>query len=232
MAPHTARVQTARALTSGGGDEVLVGLDLGGAGAACGGMGRVSCPTYAWQTELGRGAGLRPLSARYERLPGWWSMATFSTSAEVLTPDHPLVKRGQSKGLPLAFVLADVLRQTGGAYQTTTPMTEKFRDCIRTVAMLTSDDGLLRIAELPEVPVSLENCRQLDPQTRFVIVCRLDVTPAETPRWRRIPPAGIPPWPRGEPRILDMCRGAHIEERTLSDGIRLLHMRPAADLSA
>jgi hypothetical protein len=32
-------------------------------------------------------------------------MATFSTSAEVLPPGHPLVKRGQSKGLPLAFVL-------------------------------------------------------------------------------------------------------------------------------
>ena len=130
-------------------------------------------------------------------------------------PDHPLLKRGQRKGLPLGFVLADVLRQTGGAYQTTTPMTGKFRDCIRAVAKLTSDDELLRIAELPEVPVSLENCRQLDPQTRFIMICRLDVSPAETPRWRRIPPTGIPTWPRGEPRILDMCRGARIEERVI-----------------
>ena len=51
-------------------------------------------------------------------------------------------------------------------------MTGKFRDCIRAVAKLTSDDELLRIAELPEVPVSLEKCRQLDPQTRVVMACR------------------------------------------------------------
>jgi len=50
-------------------------------------------------------------------------MATFRTSAEVLTPDQAL-----------GFVLADVLRQTGGAYQTTTPVSGKFRDCIRAVA--------------------------------------------------------------------------------------------------
>jgi len=148
-------------------------------------------------------------------------------------PDHPLLKRGQRKGLPLGFVLADVLRQTGGAYQTTTPMTGKFRDCIRAVAKLTSDDELLRIAELPEVPVSLENCRQLDPQTRFIMICRLDVSPAETPRWRRIPPTGIPPWPRGElGGILGMCRGARIEERTVLEGRSLLHIGPAADLRA
>jgi hypothetical protein len=149
-------------------------------------------------------------------------MATFSTSAEVLTTDQAL-----------GFILADVLRQTGGAYQATTPMSAKFRDCIRAVARLTSDDELLRIADLPVVPVSLENCRQLDPQTRIVMLCRLDVSPAETPRWRRITPTGIRPWPRGEPRILDMRQGARIEERTLlPDGFSLLRMGPAADLPA
>jgi hypothetical protein len=149
-------------------------------------------------------------------------MATFRTSAEVLTPDQAL-----------GFVLADVLRQTGGTYQTTTPMSGKFRECVRAVARLTSDDELLRIAELSVVPVSLENCRQLDPQTRIVMICRLDVSPAETPRWRRIPPPGVSPWPRGEPRILDMCQGARIEERTLlPDGFSLLRMGPAADLPA
>jgi len=154
-------------------------------------------------------------------------MATFSTSAEVLTPAwNPVGKRAATP--PRGFVLADVLRQAGGAYQATTPMSGKFRDCIRAVATLTSDDELFRIAELPEAPVSLENCRQLDPQTRIIMVCRLDVSPAETPRWRRIPD-GIPPWPRGEPRILDMCRGARIEERTLPGGGRLLRMGPAAD---
>jgi hypothetical protein len=149
-------------------------------------------------------------------------MATFSTSVEVLEPDHRL-----------GFVLADVLRHTGGAYETTTAMTAMFRDCVRAVAKLTEDDELLRIAELSQVPVSLENCRDLDPRTRFVMVCRLDVSPAETPRWRRIPPTGIPPWPGGEVgRLLNMCRGAHIEERAVLEGRTLLHMTPAPDLPA
>ena len=124
---------------------------------------------------------------------GVWKMATFRTSAEVFVPDHPLMQRGQTKGFSPGVVVADVLRQTGGAYETTTPLTEKFRDCIRAVAKLTSDDELLRIADLPEVPVSLENCRQLDPQTRVILICRLDVSPVETPRWRRIPPLAFLP---------------------------------------
>jgi hypothetical protein len=55
---------------------------------------------------------------------------------------------------------------------------------IREIAELTSDDQLLRIAELPEAPVPLEHLRHLDPQTRIVIGYRLDVTPAESPRLR------------------------------------------------
>jgi hypothetical protein len=78
-------------------------------------------------------------------------------------------------------VLGDVLQQTDGVYETTTRMTPKFRE----VAELTSDDQLLRIAELAEVPVSLEHLRQVDPQTRILIGYRLDVTPAESPRLRR-----------------------------------------------
>jgi hypothetical protein len=159
-------------------------------------------------------------------------MATFSTSAEVLTPAENPLRKGQGAIVPPGFVLADVLRQTGGAYQTAIPMSGKFRDWIRAVARLTSDDELFRVAELPEVPVSLENCRQLDPQTRFVAVFRLDVSAAETPRWRRIPPAGIPPRSRGEFRILDMCQGAHIEERAFPGGGSLLRITPAANLPA
>ena len=136
-------------------------------------------------------------------------MATFSTYAEVLTPDHPLMKPGRVKwslgGLP-GIVLADVLGRTGGAYETTTPLSEKFRDCVRAVAELTSDDDLRRIAELPEVPVSLEGCRQLDP------------------------PAGIPATPRSEiDSLLRACRGARIEEHALPDGRYARHTWPAAD---
>jgi hypothetical protein len=157
-------------------------------------------------------------------------MATFRTFAEVLMPDAPFLKRGQEKGFTAGFVLADVLSQTGGVYRTTVPLSEKFRVCIRAVARLTSDDELLRIADLPEAPVSLENCRQLDPQTHFILICRLDVSPAETPRWRRIQPTGISVWPPGEPRILDMCQGARIEEHViLPDGFSLLRMGPAVD---
>ena len=159
-------------------------------------------------------------------------MATFSTYAEVLRPDHVMMKMyraGVEKQHP-GIVLADLLRQTGGAYETTTPLTERFRGYIREVAELTADDELLRIAELSQVPVSLENCRQLDPQTRVVMFSRLDVSPAETPRWRRIPPGGIPAPPRSDvDRVLRRCHGARIEEHALPDGRHWHHIGPAAE---
>ena len=159
-------------------------------------------------------------------------MATFSTYAEVLRPDHVMMKMyraGVEKQHP-GIVLADLLRQTGGAYETTTPLTERFRGYIREVAELTADDELLRIAELSEVPVSLENCRQVDTETRVVMISRLDVSPAETPRWRRIPPGGIPAPPRSDvDRILRRCRGARIEEHALPDGRHWHHIGPAAE---
>jgi hypothetical protein len=158
-------------------------------------------------------------------------MARFSTYAEVLTPDHPLTKlarRMWRTNRPPGVVLADVLRQTGGAYEVTTPLTETFRGYIREVAELTSDDELLPIAELSEAPVSLEGCRQLDPQTRIVMFCRLDVSPAETPRWRRIPRGGILTAPRSDlDDVLQRCRGARVEEHALPDGRHWRHMGPA-----
>jgi hypothetical protein len=155
-------------------------------------------------------------------------MATFSTYAEVLTHDHPLIKLGRRMNRLPGVLLADILRQSGGAYETTIPLTEKFRRCIREVAELTSDDELFRIAELSEVPVSLENCRQLDPQTRVGMFCRLEVTPEDTPRWRRIPPGGIPTTPRSElDDVLRRCRGARVEEHALADGRHWHHLGPA-----
>ena len=102
-------------------------------------------------------------------------MATFRTYAEVLRPDHPMMKKNYKAAItwrPSRYrpaeleqdmraepgvVLGDVLQQTGGAYETTTRLTPKFREDIRETAVLTSDDQLLRIAGLPEVPVSLEH---------------------------------------------------------------------------
>jgi hypothetical protein len=129
-------------------------------------------------------------------------MATFSTYAEVLFPDHPMMKihqaastwspsRYRSAEIDQAMraepgvVLGDVLQRTGGAYETTTRLTPKFRADIREIAELAADGELLRIAELPEVPVSLEHLRHVDPQTRIAVGYRLDVTAAESPRLRR-----------------------------------------------
>jgi len=129
-------------------------------------------------------------------------MATFRTYAEVLGPDHPLMKnkarstnwspsRYRSAEIEQAMrtepgvALSDVRRQTGGGYETTTRLTPKFREDLREIAELTSDDDLRRIAELPEVPVSLEHLRHVDPRTRILVGYRLDVSPAESPRLRR-----------------------------------------------
>jgi hypothetical protein len=138
-------------------------------------------------------------------------MATFRTYAEALRPDHPLMKIHKaaltwrsSRYRPAEIerdmraepgvVLGDVLQRTGGVYETTTRMTPKFREDIREIAELTSDDRLLRIAELAEVPVSLEHLRHVDPQTRILVGYRLDVTSAESPRLRRR--LALPPDPR------------------------------------
>jgi hypothetical protein len=138
-------------------------------------------------------------------------MATFSTYAEVLRPDHPMVKNykavltwrpsrfrpaelEQDMRVEPGVLLGDLLRQSGGAYKTTTQLTPKFREDIHEIAELTSDDQLLRTAGLPEVPVALEHLRHLDPQTRIVVGYRLDVTPAESRRLRRR--LALPPDPR------------------------------------
>lgn len=129
-------------------------------------------------------------------------MATFSTYAELLRPDHPMVKnynraltwrpsRYRSAGIDQAMrtepgtALGDMLVPGGGAYETTTRLTARFRDDIREIAELAADGELLRVAELAEVPVSLEHLRGADPRARVIVGCRLDATAAESPRLRR-----------------------------------------------
>ena len=104
-------------------------------------------------------------------------MAIFRAYAKVLEPNDPSMRIYEAglracPGQP-GLLLADVLRRTGGVYQTTIPLTPHLRDDIREVAELTSDVELLKIAELTEVPVSLEHLRGLDPQTRIVIRAQL-----------------------------------------------------------
>lgn len=111
-------------------------------------------------------------------------MATFEVYAEVLTPDNPLMKMfraGVKKNLP-GETLQDVLRRSGGEYKTSTPMPSKVRERILQVAELTADKRLRAIAELDEIPVSLEHLRDVDPQTRILVGGRLELAPGESQR--------------------------------------------------
>ncbi len=92
-------------------------------------------------------------------------------------------------------LLGDILRRTGGSYETTFPLTPDFRRDIREAAELTSDAELRGIAGLSAVPVSLEHLRHLDPQTRIVLGVRLHLTPVECERLGR-PGLELPPDPR------------------------------------
>lgn len=128
--------------------------------------------------------------------PGWLEamgrvdrMAIFRAWAKVLEPADPSMRIYEAglracPGQP-GLVLADVLRRSGGVYATTTPLLPHFRDQIREAAELTSDAGLLAIAELTEVPVSLEHLRGLDPQTRIVIRSELHYEADEVARVSR-----------------------------------------------
>jgi hypothetical protein len=115
-------------------------------------------------------------------------MAIFRAYATLLEPNDPAMRIYEAglrscPGKP-GQPLSDVLRRTGGIYQTTTPLTARLRDDIREVAELTADADLLAIAELTEVPVPLEHLRGLDPQTRIVIRASLEYEGDEGARVR------------------------------------------------
>jgi hypothetical protein len=100
-------------------------------------------------------------------------MAIFRAYAKVLESGDPAMRICEAglrtcPGRP-GLLLADLLRRTGGVYETTTPLPPQFRVDIREVAELTSDSELLAIADLTEVPVALDHLRGLDPETRIVI---------------------------------------------------------------
>jgi hypothetical protein len=106
-------------------------------------------------------------------------MAIFRAYAKVLEPSDPSVRLyeaglwGGCGGRQPGWTLAELLEGTGGVYETTTPLTPRLRADIREAAELTSDAGLLAVAELSEVPVSLEHLRGLDPQTRISVRAQL-----------------------------------------------------------
>jgi hypothetical protein len=104
-------------------------------------------------------------------------MAIFRAHAKVLEPSDPTMRLYEAglrrcPGQP-GLLLADVLRRTGGVWETTLPLVPRLRDDIREVAELTSDPELLAIADLTEVAVPLDHLRGLDPQTRIIITAEL-----------------------------------------------------------
>jgi hypothetical protein len=115
-------------------------------------------------------------------------VATFTTYAEALEPDHAQMKLYEMGTL----TLGDILRRTGGVYGVEFPLTPEFRRDIREAAELASDAELREIAERSAVPVSLEHLRHLDPLTRIVLGARLWLTPAESERLGR-PRLELPP---------------------------------------
>ena len=112
-------------------------------------------------------------------------MATFRTYAELLTPDsiqYKAYKAGIKKNRP-GRLLQDILDQTGGVYEIKHVLSDSFREEIRQVAELTSDEELLRIARLPSISVSLEHFRHADPKTtRIVLGHSLSYTQEESER--------------------------------------------------
>jgi hypothetical protein len=106
-------------------------------------------------------------------------VAIFRAYAKVLESTDPSVRLHESGvwagcgGRQPGLVLAEVLRRAGGAYETTMALAPQLRADIREVAELTSDAQLLAIAELSEVPISLEHLRGLDPQTRILLQAEL-----------------------------------------------------------
>lgn len=108
-------------------------------------------------------------------------MAKFTTYAEVLTPDHALMKAhkaGISK-LP-GNLLGNVLAISGGAYEMTVEFPPRFREAIRQVAELTSDSQLLALADRAEVKVSLDHLRNLPLSTRIVVGAGISYEPGES----------------------------------------------------
>jgi hypothetical protein len=108
-------------------------------------------------------------------------MATFTTYAEIFTPDHPLAEKYEAgiKKSP-GLLLADVLRNSGGAYATKVGLSNRFRDEVRRLGQASGDERLLDLAAQSEVTVSLEHLRYVDPAaTRVVIGYRISYTPED-----------------------------------------------------
>lgn len=123
-------------------------------------------------------------------------MATFRVYAKVLTPEDQSMKAyaaGILRRHP-GVTLHDLLKRSGGAYETKLYVPPLIRERLQQVGELTSDKHLLTVSELSEVPVSLEHLRDVDPQTRIMVRGELLYAPGESERLGLT--GKVPPDPR------------------------------------
>lgn len=109
-------------------------------------------------------------------------MAKFATFAEVLTPDHTMMRAydaGITKKLP-GEILGELLERSGGAYEMVVDLAPSFRARVRQVAELTSDSQLLAIAGRPQIIISLDHLRNLPLSTRIVVGAGISYEPGES----------------------------------------------------
>jgi len=104
-----------------------------------------------------------------------------SSYADVVTPDHPLAKaRADGFKRNPGTLLQDILAENGGRYEVTIDLPLKFRDDLRRLAELTSDNKLAAIADQTEMRISLEHLRHHDPASTWIVYgYRVDRDPGD-----------------------------------------------------
>jgi hypothetical protein len=111
-------------------------------------------------------------------------MAKFTAWARVLTPDDERMKEYEAGviGKRPGLALKTLLEWSGGAYEYKMILPPGFRENLRKVAELTSDETLLAIARRGEFQLSLEHLRGADLQSLITFGARLGYEPGEAGR--------------------------------------------------
>lgn len=122
-------------------------------------------------------------------------MAIFTTHAEVLTAEHPLMQMYAAgfKKTPPGMQFRDILKQTRGAYEIDVDIPPRMQEDIRRVAALTSDSRLLAISKAGKVRTSLEHLRGIPPETRVTVGCSLTYEAGESERLGLVHPEPFDP---------------------------------------
>lgn len=103
--------------------------------------------------------------------------------ADIFTPEHPLYKAYQTgqKKTP-GHLLADVLKESGGKYETSVVLPQKFLREVAEKAAQTGNATLAAAAKSETFRISLEHLRGNDPNTtRIVYGARLERDESDPP---------------------------------------------------